>query len=183
MKQEGTLGNFAQTFLGNLHVTLDWLPIALSAGVLIWIFAYSDIAVSASMTLILEGISILLILILTIVILVRGGASGSLTAQPFVPGNQPFSTIGLAAVFGFLSLAGFEGTATLGEETRNPRRSIPLFILVAVVGTGLLYVLITYAQTIGFGTSNAGIKAFGASTTPLGGSQFALRWRCHGNVH
>ncbi|MBV9230807.1 MAG: APC family permease [Chloroflexi bacterium] len=162
------VGNFAQTFLGNLHVNIDWLPLALIAAVLIWIFAYSDIALSTRLTLILEGISILLIVILTIVILVRGGASGSLTLQPFTPGNQPFSNIGLAAVFGFLSFAGFEGAATLGEETRNPRRNIPIAILAAVIGTGLLYVVVTYAQTIGFGTSDAGIKTFGASTAPLG---------------
>src|SRR5581483_6572126 len=102
------------------------------------------------------------------VILVKGGASGHLSAQPFVPGDQPFSNVGLAAVFGFLSFAGFEGAATLGEETRNPRRNIPIAILTAVIGTGLFYVAVTYAQTIGFGTGAAGIKAFSTSQAPLG---------------
>jgi len=40
------VGNFAQTFLGNLHVNIDWLPLALIAGVIIWLLAYSDIALS-----------------------------------------------------------------------------------------------------------------------------------------
>jgi amino acid transporter len=162
------VGNFAQTFLADLHVSVDWLPLALVAGVIIWLLAYSDIALSTRLTLLLEGISVLLIAILTIVILIRVGSSGNLTVQPFLPGNQPFSNVGLAAVFGFLSFAGFEGAATLGEETRNPRRNIPVAILTAVVGTGLFYVLVTYAQTVGFGTSTAGIKAFANSTAPLG---------------
>jgi amino acid transporter len=162
------VGNFAQTFFADLHVNIDWLPLALVAGVIIWLLAYSDIALSTRLTLLLEGISVLLIAILTIIILVKGGASGSLTAQPFTPGNQPFSNVGLAAVFGFLSFAGFEGAATLGEETRNPRRNIPIAILTAVIGTGIFYVAVTYAQTVGFGTSAAGIKAFSASTAPLG---------------
>jgi amino acid transporter len=162
------VGDFAQTFLGDLHVNIDWLPLALIAGVIIWVLAYSDIALSTRLTLILEGISVLLIAVLTVVILTRGGASGTLTAQPFTPGDQPFSNVGLAAVFGFLSFAGFEGAATLGEETRNPRRNIPIAILTAVIGTGLFYVIVTYAQTVGFGTDAAGIKAFSNSTAPLG---------------
>ncbi len=162
------VGNFAQTFFANLNVNIDWLPLALIAGVIIWVFAYSDIAVSTRATLVMEGVSVLLIAILTVIILARGGATGSLTVQPFVPGNHPFSSIGLAAVFGFLSFAGFEGAATLGEETRNPRRNIPIAILTAVVGTGLFYVIVTYAQSVGFGTSAKGVATFAASTAPLG---------------
>jgi amino acid transporter len=162
------VGNFAQAFFAGLNVNIDWLPLALVAGVIIWVFAYGAIALSTRLTLVMEGVSVLLIAILTVVILARVGAAGHLTAQPFTPGSQPLSNIGLAAVFGFLSFAGFEGAATLGEETRNPRRNIPLAILVAVVGTGILYVAVTYAQTVGFGTSASGIQNFASSTAPLG---------------
>jgi amino acid transporter len=162
------IGNFAQAFFASVNITIDWLPLALVAGVLIWIFAYSAIALSTRLTLVMEGVSVLLILIVTVVILSKVGAAGHLTAQPFSPGNQPLSNIGLAAVFGFLSFAGFEGAATLGEETRNPRRNIPLAILAAVIGTGIFYVAVTYAQTVGFGTSTAGVQAFASSTAPLG---------------
>ena len=127
------IGNFAQAFFASVNVNIDWLPLALVAGVLIWGFAYSAIALSTRLTLVMEGVSVLLILIVTVVILSKVGAAGQLTAQPFNPGNQPLSSVGLAAVFGFLSFAGFEGAATLGEETRNPRRNIPLAILAAVI--------------------------------------------------
>jgi amino acid transporter len=162
------VGNFAQAFFAELHLNVNWLPLALVAGVIIWFFAYSSISISTRLTLGLEGISVLLIAILTVVILVIVGNAGHLSAQPFTPGNQPLSNVGLAAVFGFLSFAGFEGAATLGEETRNPRRNIPIAILTAVVGTGIFYVLVIYAQTVGFGTNAAGIKAFASSTAPLG---------------
>jgi amino acid transporter len=162
------IGNFAQAFFASLNITIDWLPLALVAGALIWAFAYSAIALSTRLTLVMEGVSVLLILVVTVVILSKVGGAGRLTAQPFSPGNQPLSKIGLAAVFGFLSFAGFEGAATLGEETRNPRRNIPLAILAAVIGTGIFYVAVTYAQTVGFGTSAAGVQAFASSTAPLG---------------
>jgi amino acid transporter len=162
------VGNFAQAFFADLHVNIGWLPLALVAGVIIWLFAYSDISVSTRLTLVMEGISVLLIIILVVVILVKVGSAGNLTAQPLTPGGQPLNNIGLAAVFGFLSFAGFEGAATLGEETRNPRRNIPLAILAAVVGTGIFYVAVTYTQTVGFGTNAAGIQTFAGSTAPLG---------------
>src|SRR5258708_6436018 len=162
------IGNFAQAFFASVHVNVDWLPLALVAGVLIWGFAYSAIALSTRLTLVMEGVSVLLILVVTVVILSKVGSAGHLTAQPFNPANQPLTSVGLAAVFGFLSFAGFEGAATLGEETRNPRRNIPLAILAAVIGTGIFYVAVTYAQTVGFGTNAAGVQAFASSTAPLG---------------
>jgi amino acid transporter len=162
------VGNFAEAFFASLQVSIDWLPLALIAGVLIWVFAYSAITLSTRLTLVIEGVSVLLIALLTIVVLAKVGSAGQLTAQPFNPGNQPPNVVGLAAVFGFLSFAGFEGAATLGEETRNPRRTIPLAILAAVLGTGIFYVAVTYAQTVGFGTNAAGIHAFATSTSPLG---------------
>lgn len=172
------VGNFAEAFFAGLQVKIDWLPLALIAGVMIWVFAYSAITLSTRLTLVIEGVSVLLIALLAIVILAKVGSAGQLTAQPFNPMAQPLNTIGLAAVFGFLSFAGFEGAATLGEETRNPRRNIPLAILAAVVGTGILYVAITYAQTVGFGTNAAGVHAFASSTSPLG----ALGQRYIGNT-
>jgi amino acid transporter len=162
------IGNFAQAFFASINISIDWLPLALIAGVLIWLFAYSAITVSTRLTLIMEGVSVLLILVVTVVILAKVGSAGHLSAQPFSPGGQPLSSVGLAAVFGFLSFAGFEGAATLGEETRNPRRNIPLAILAAVIGTGIFYVAVTYAQTVGFGTSSSGVQAFASSTAPLG---------------
>ena len=73
-----------------------------------------------------------------------------------------------AAVFGFLSFAGFEGAASLGEETDNPTRNIPRAILTAVLVAGAFYIVVIIAQTLGFGTDAAGVKAFGSSSAPLG---------------
>jgi amino acid transporter len=85
-----------------------------------------------------------------------------------IPGGTPFSAVASAAVFGFLSFAGFEGAAALGEETNNPRREIPRAIRTAVIASGLFYILCILVQTWGFGANAAGAKAFSSSTAPLG---------------
>ena len=54
------------------------------------------------------------------------------------PAARRCRAVGSAAVFGFLSFAGFEGAASLGEETDNPRREIPRAIRNAVLATGRL---------------------------------------------
>jgi amino acid transporter len=162
------VGNFAQALFADLHIKIDWLPLALLASVIIWFLAANKITLSTRFALVLEGISVLLIAVLVVIILVRVAGTTGLTVQPFTPSKQPFSNIGLAAIFGFLAFAGFEGAASLGEETRNPRRSIPLAMLGSVVGVGLFYIIVIYAQTVGFGTNAAGITSFATSSAPLG---------------
>jgi amino acid transporter len=122
----------------------------------------------------LEGISVTLIVILMIVIVVKliaGTAPGnqSITADAFkLPPGTTFSVVASASVFGFLSFGGFEGAASLGEESDNPRREIPRAIRNAVLGCGIFYILCITVQTWGFGTDAAGVKAFSTSGAPLG---------------
>ncbi len=85
-----------------------------------------------------------------------------------VPGGTPFSKVATAAVFGFLSFAGFEGAASLGEETDNPRREIPRAIRNAVIGSGIFYILCILVQTWGFGATPPASRPSRPRAAPLG---------------
>ena len=63
-------------------------------------------------------------------------------------------------VFGFLSFAGFEAAATLGEEANRPTRDIPRAILGTAIFGGLYFVIVTAVEVMGFGADPAGVKAF-----------------------
>jgi amino acid transporter len=160
------VGLFFQTFLGLIGVNVHWLIPALVAAALIWFLAHREVRFSTRTTLVVEALSVLLILVLAVVILGRGGAHG-LSTTPFEIPKVGLSAVALASVFGFLSFAGFEGAATLGEETGNPKRAIPRAILAAVLFTGTFYLVISYTQAIGFGTDDKGVAAFAGSTSPL----------------
>jgi amino acid transporter len=160
------VGLFFQTFLGLVGVNVHWLIPALVAAALIWFLAHREVRFSTRTTLVVEALSVLLILVLAAVILGRGGAHG-LSTVPFEIPKAGLSAVALASVFGFLSFAGFEGAATLGEETGNPKRAIPRAILAAVLFTGTFYLVISYTQAIGFGTDDKGVAAFAGSTSPL----------------
>jgi amino acid transporter len=84
----------------------------------------------------------------------------------------------LGVVFGFLSFAGFEAAATLGEEAQEPRRDIPRAILGVAIFGGLYFIFVTAIEVMGFGTDAKGVEAFIASGSLLGdlGSQFVAGW-------
>jgi amino acid transporter len=152
----------------------DYIWIALVAAVLVVVLAFGDIRVATRSLLGMEGISVTLIVILMVVIVVKliagsHPAHAGITFNAFkLPSGTSFSAVGGAAVFGFLSFAGFEGAAALGEETANPRREIPRAIRTAVLVSGAFYILCILIQTWGFGADAVGAKAFGSSTAPLG---------------
>jgi amino acid transporter len=88
------------------------------------------------------------------------------------------SALFLGVVFGFLSFAGFEASATLGEEAHNPTKDIPRAIFGVAVFGGIYFVVVTAAEMMGFGTSASGITSFGTTPSLLGhlGSTYVGSW-------
>jgi amino acid transporter len=169
-------GTFGVAFFkeANIIPSIDYVWIALVAAALIAVLAFGDIRVATRSLLGMEGISVTLIMILMVVILVKLVAGTpphhqSVTIDAFkLPSGTSLSAVASASVFGFLSFAGFEGAAALGEESTNPRREIPRAIRNAVIGCGIFYILCITVQTWGFGADAAGAKVFSASGSPLG---------------
>jgi amino acid transporter len=117
---------------------------------------------AARLMLVLEGASVLAILLLAIVILTRA----PLSLQPFTPEpDHGWAGIGYGIVFAVLSYAGFEGATTLGEEARNPERSIPKAVMATIIAGTLYYVLVSYAQVVGYGLDH--VEILGRSSAPL----------------
>jgi amino acid transporter len=84
------------------------------------------------------------------------------------------------SVYSVLAFGGFEGAAPLAEEARNPRRTIPLAVLLATLGIGLLYVFTTYAVDVAVASGPAGFAGFGssgpASWVGMARSLYGLFW-------
>lgn len=162
------VGAFLQNLLSMFSINVSWILIAVIATLAVILLSYLDVRVSTRTMLVLEVISVCFVLALTVVILGRGGAAHHLTLKPFTFNGVAPSAVGLASVFAFLSFAGFEGASSMAEETRNPARVIPLSIMCAVFITGIFYVLVSYAQSVGFGLDAKGVQAFANSSAPLG---------------
>ncbi len=182
-------GIFGTAFLdevGIWHNPPTWAPFVLLAVALLlalWL-AIMPVRRGGHILLTVEGTTVALILVVTAVVLVRllagnapGGHTFTLSVFSVAPGT-PSNELFLGVVFGFLSFAGFEAAATLGEEARQPRRDIPRAILGTAIFGGLYFIFVTRVEVMGFGTDPAGQQAFAASGSLLGdlGGQYVGSW-------
>jgi amino acid transporter len=153
---------FAQMLLAQLGihshlVALFALGVIISYGV-----AYKDIKLSAKMMLTFEGVSILFILVLGLVIWVRKGFAIDM-AQITLHGATPGGVITgiVLAVFGF---SGFESSTSLGEEAKDPLRTIPRSLLQSTAMSGVFFLFMAYIVVLGFKGSGVDL---GKSEAPL----------------
>ena len=97
-----------------------------------------------------------MILLVDLVTTAKGGSHGqALSAFTFGHTNSGgFNGVFYGIIFGVTSYIGFETAADFGEETANPRRNIPIAVIVATLFAIVFYLWTTYSITIGFGVNN-----------------------------
>jgi amino acid transporter len=182
-------GIFGTSFLQQVGLLTDppgWVPFLISALalVLVWLLTVIPVRGGTRVLLTVEGVTVALILAVSVAVLVHlfagtapGGLRPTWSVFTVAPGTDT-SALFLGVVFGFLSFAGFEAAATLGEEARQPRRDIPRAILGTAIFGGCYFVFVTAVEVMGFGTSDEGVAAFTHSSSLLGdlGTQYVGAW-------
>jgi amino acid transporter len=123
---------------------------------------YRDIRLSTTAGVILGAFEIAIFGGLAIWMLISN--AGDLNAQPFNPNHAvgDWSGVFKGMVFAILAFIGFEAAAPLGEEARNPRRTVPRAVVGSAIVIGLFYVLCSYAWVFGAGFDNFVTQATGA---------------------
>ncbi|MBX5452099.1 MAG: APC family permease, partial [Thermogemmatispora sp.] len=143
---------------------LGWVTYALIGCVLVFLLSFFDIKWSTwwlAPFLVLEIGSLVL---LDLMITLHGGAAGHDLLHTFTPAGSDLKGvapggvlgIGVAMALGIWSWIGFESGAVYGEESRNPRRAVPMAIFSVIVIMALLYIWTTYSAVIGLGWQHAG---------------------------
>lgn len=161
-------GEFAQLAIRQVTgINLPWGALSILTAIIVFIFAINNIRLSMRTMLILEGISMVLIAIVSALIIGHSHVTSKTVFEPFTLNKNGAVGIAQAMVFGLTSFLGFEGSAVLGEESNNPKKMVPLSIIVAALVGGVFFVFVSYAQTVGFGLSSHGVSNFANSATPL----------------
>lgn len=120
-----------------------------------------SIRTSVRLDLILLALEMFIFTLLAVICIVRAGSGNSLSY--FDPTASPtgLSGLGLGIVFGLLSFIGFEAAATLGEETGDAKRNVPLAVRGSLLGVGVFFVLVLYGLAAGFHLNTAdGLQSF-----------------------
>jgi amino acid transporter len=111
------------------------------------------------------------ILFLSLTIIARGGDAGN-NLLALLPLNTPAHALLQGTLIAMALFVGIEATPAVSEEVKNARRIIPKATGIALYGVAFLYLLVTYASSIGFGLDHVG--RWITDTTPL--TTLALRY-------
>jgi len=158
------VGIYVATEVFHTTSTVAILAITLIYGAAVLVPTIMSIRIGVRIVVIAFAIEVATLLILAIAVLVQGGESG-LTFDTFTTFGGHAKDFGLAFALAILTFVGFEAPAPLAEETDNPRRNVPLAVMLTVGILGVLLVLSTYSLVIGVGTEHAGKLA--TSVNPL----------------
>jgi amino acid transporter len=148
-------------FLGNL-LGVAGVRLGLLFVAAVTFAAYRDVKLSSRAGLVLELLSIVIILVITVLFVrVQGTVvdRAQLDLSSFKYGGV-FS----ALPFVIFSFVGFESSATLAKESANPRKNIPLAVIGCGAFAGLFFTLMAYCMVLGMGNDTA---TLGSSAAPF----------------
>src|SRR5919204_7038497 len=113
------------------HYTGQWWIWATLMTVIVCLLTYRDIRLSTTAGVILGAFEIAVFAALAIWMLLSN--TGSLNLAPFNPDHAlgGWSGVFRGMVFAILAFIGFEAAAPLGEEARNPRRTVPFAVVLS----------------------------------------------------
>ncbi|MGV9302419.1 APC family permease [Nonomuraea sp. NPDC003727] len=153
------------TFKSLAGVDIHWLWFAFLGLALNMILTYFDINLTAKVLGVFLITEIFMLGLVAIVTLLNGGGPDGLMAATLNPANAFRTTglqagaVGLGLFMCFWSWVGFESTAMYGEESREPKKIIPIATLVSVVGIGLFYTFVSWMTVAANGVKAPEIAA------------------------
>jgi amino acid transporter len=150
------------------------LILYLIGGIAPAVMAVSDIKISQRLAFLLESVSVTIILVLCIAVYVHNGGVIDHNQLSLKGGGAGGVVVGMVlAIFAFV---GFESAGALGQEARDPAKSVPRAILWSAGIVGVFYLIVSYAQVYGFGAA-----AFGKTSAPMPelASVVGLGWLGH----
>jgi len=125
-------------------------------GAVTWL-SLRSVDVGARVLAVLLGLELSCLVIFFIAVFAQGGPEGFKFAASFSPANilsgGLAGSAGIALAFAFASFVGFEATAIYGEESVNPKRTVPMATYVSVILIGALFAATSFAVVTGLGAS------------------------------
>ncbi len=160
-------GFLAESFFSShLHIEITWwIWGAVALGIAVGL-NHLGVRLAIRGVLALACISVIPFLILAVSIIAQGGDAGN-TLSVFSTSHGSVNGVFHGILFAVTLFIGFEAAASIGEEARDPHRSIPIALIGSVALAGLFYLVVTYAAAIGFGVKGAA-TAWPADPSPMG---------------
>lgn len=157
----GFFGSVAATQLNDkLGTNLHWWVWCLIAWALVTLLSILQVDIGAKVLGVLMGVEVLSLFVTALAVIFQGGGPDGLDlAASFAPSNVFAGGLnggaGIALAFAFASFIGFEATAIYAEETKDPKRAVPIATYTAIVLIAALFALTSWAIVSGIGSDHA----------------------------
>ncbi|MCM6774043.1 APC family permease [Nocardia sp. CDC159] len=163
----GIFASFAtNTFTDQVGVHIPWWVFAIVMLAINAVGTWFGVAVAEKLLVALLATEVTVLAVLAVSVAVHGGGPEGFSLAPLNPVNVFHgASAGLGLFFAFWSWVGFESTAMYGEESRDPKRIIPRATMIAVLGVGVFYVLVSWMAISGSGADRA--LALAVSDQPM----------------
>jgi len=146
----------------------DWssweVPLAVATTVVLTALVLSGIRRSNATNIVIVSVTILALVFFILAGLPLASAAGSSRLTPFFqppsPDSPPWAGFFEACALMFVAYTGYGRIATLGEEIREPRKNIPLAIVLTLVVSMGLYIAVGLV-----GIAAVGAETLAAATT------------------
>jgi len=137
-------------------VDVPWWIWVLAGVALVIFFAYQGISISEKALIITGLIEIVIMVALAFTGLASPGPGG-FSFGPLNPGNFGLAgNLFLGVVFSIFAFSGWESTGPLAEESKNPKRNVPIGLVGSVVVLTVYFVFVTWGYLVGIGVSKVG---------------------------
>ncbi|BBP61274.1 APC family permease [Pseudomonas sp. St316] len=156
----GIFGAFAafnsEAFKSFLGFDLSWQASAIFAIIIVGVFGYLDVNISAKVLGVLMILEVLILVVFDAAVLIKSDTT-AITFQNLIPTDLSTPGLGVAFMFAFACFVGFESTTIYGEEAKNPHKTIPMATYIAIGLIGIFYTVTTWC--LGIAYSGADIQA------------------------
>jgi amino acid transporter len=137
-------------------VDIPWWIWVIAGVALVIFFAYQGISISEKALIITGLIEIVIMVSLAFTGLASPGPGG-FSFGPLNPANFGLAgNLFLGVVFSIFAFSGWESTGPLAEESRNPKRNVPIGLVGSVVILTIYFVFVCWGYLVGIGVSKVG---------------------------
>jgi amino acid transporter len=163
--------------------TATWVIFMIVGAILVAALNYRGIQVSARAGTLLGLFEILVFVALAIWLIAKAGHRNTFDVFTLhfatIKGYKGFSGIAAGSIYTILAFIGFEASAPLAEEARDPKRTIQIAVVASCLVIGLFYVFTTYAGDVFTGPDkfvSFGALGGGSPWIQLGRDAWGLGW-------
>jgi amino acid transporter len=154
-------------FEDKFGLVAEWWVYALIIIAIVYVLSALSVDIGAKFLGVLLIIELLALITVGFAAIVDGGPEGPNFAASFNPteilAGGLLGGAGIAFAFALASFIGFEATAIYGEESKDPKKTVPRATYISVILITAIFAFVGFGMVTGLGATDISTKVFGVT--------------------